>query len=396
MRAQREPIVSLPGISDSTGESMYKIISISGAAVALAALATATSAQAAPGDKIAGSYICVFKAGAVSMGNVRSEANKAASQGGGSLKHVYESSIRGFSTNMSANAVAQLRSRNPNIAYCEQDQEVDAIQADPLVFREVGKPTQSQPPQSKPWGITRVNGGTGSSSGTAWVIDTGIDLDHPDLTVDVGRSRSFVRDPSPDDFNGHGSHVSGIIAAKNNSIGTVGVTPGATLVSVRVLDRSGSGSTSGVIAGVDYVAGAGHAGDVANMSLGGGVSQALDDAVVAAASGGVRFTLAAGKESQRATLHSPARANGPNVYTVSSFAQGDVWSSFSNYGNPPIDYAEPGSSIFSSYKNGGYATLSGTSMAAPHLAGILLGGTVHNGGTVSGDPSAPADTIGVK
>ena len=365
------------------------------AAVGLA-LVGVMPAAAAPGDKIAGSYICVFKAGAVAKGSVRSEANRAASAAGGSVGHVYANSIRGFSASMSANGAQRAAAHNPNIAYCEQNQEVDAIQAGPFVFRELGKPTPSQPPQTKPWGIARVNGGTGSSSGTAWVIDTGIDFDHPDLNVDVGRSRSFVRDPSPDDFNGHGSHVSGIIAAKDNSIGVVGVTPGATLVSVRVLDRSGSGSTSGVIAGVDYVAGAGSAGDVANMSLGGGVSQALDDAVVAAASGGVKFTLAAGNESQSATLHSPARANGPNVYTVSSFAQGDVWSSFSNFGNPPIDYAEPGSSIYSSYKNGGYATLSGTSMAAPHLAGILLAGAVHNGGTVSGDPDGNPDTIGTK
>jgi subtilisin family serine protease len=375
---------------------MKPIVRLLGATIIAGVAAASVPALAAPGDKISGSYVCVFKPGAVSRANVHAEAARAASNGGGQLGHVYENSIRGFSANMSAMGAQQAAAHNKSIAYCEQDQEIDMIQANPLVFRELGKPVPQQPPQTKPWGITRVNGGTGSSTHTAWVIDTGIDLNHPDLTVDVGRSRSFVRDSSPDDDNGHGSHVSGIIAAKNNSIGVIGVTPGATLVAVRVLDRSGSGTTSGVIAGVDYVAGAGVSGDVANMSLGGGVSQALDDAVVAAASGGVSFTLAAGNESQSATLHSPARANGPNVYTVSSFAQGDVWSSFSNFGNPPIDYAEPGSSIYSSYKNGGYATLSGTSMAAPHLAGILLGGAVRSGGTVSGDPSAPADTIGVK
>jgi subtilisin family serine protease len=359
--------------------------------------AASTPAQAAPGAKIENSYICVFKAGAVSRGNVNAEAGKAASNGGGQVKHIYQNSIRGFAASMSANGARQAAAHNPNIAYCEQDQEVSIIQVDPLVFRELGKPAPQQPAQQKPWGITRVGGGTGSSSATAWIIDTGIDLDHPELNVDVSRSRSFVRDSSPDDANGHGSHVSGIIAARDNGVGVVGVTPGARLVAVRVLDRSGSGSNSGVIAGVDYVGGAGVAGDVANMSLGGGVSQALDDAVVAASNAhGVKFTLAAGNESQSATLHSPARANGPNVYTVSSFAQGDVWSSFSNFGNPPVDYAEPGSAIYSTYKNGGYATLSGTSMAAPHLAGILLAGAVHSGGTVSGDPAAPADTIGVK
>lgn len=375
---------------------MNALVRLLGTTVIVGIAAASAPARAAPGDKIAGSYICVFKPGAVARGNVRAEAAKAASNAGGQVRHHYQNSVRGFSAAMSANGAQQAAANNRNIAYCEQDQEMSIIQSDPLVFRTLGKPAPTQPAQTTPWGITRVNGGSGSSSATAWVIDTGIDLDHPDLNVDSGRSRSFVRDSSPDDFNGHGSHVAGTIAAKNNAIGVIGVTPGATLVSVRVLDRSGSGTNSGVIAGVDYVAGAGQAGDVANMSLGGGVSQALDDAVVAAAATGVKFTLAAGNESESATLHSPARANGPNVYTVSSFAKNDVWSSFSNYGNPPVDYAEPGSSIPSTYKNGGYATLSGTSMAAPHLAGILLGGAVRGGGTVSGDPSAPADTIGVR
>jgi subtilisin family serine protease len=369
-----------------------KTVALLFAASAIGAVAFgSTAAVAKPGDKIEGSYICVFKAGAVSRANVRAEAARAA---GNSVRHVYENSIHGFSA--AANSAAALQAHNPNIAYCEQDQEVDAIGGGPFDFRELGRPAPSQPPQSKPWGITRVNGGTGSTSATAWVIDTGIDLNHPDLNVDVGRSRNFSTGASPDDGNGHGSHVSGIIAAKDNSIGVVGVTPGATLVAVRVLNNAGSGTNSGVIAGVDYVAGAGHAGDVANMSLGGGVSQALDDAVVAAAATGVKFTIAAGNSSQSATLSSPARANGPNVYTVSAFAQGDTFASFSNYGNPPIDYSEPGVSVYSCYKGGGYATLSGTSMAAPHLAGILIGGTVHSGGTVSGDPDGNPDTIGVK
>ena len=360
----------------------------------IVALTAVTPASAAPGDKIAGSYICVFKNG-VGRDKVRNEASRAAGAG---LKHIYSNSIRGFSA--SANSAAQLQSRNPNIAYCEQDQEMAAIQSDPLVFRELGKPAGSQPNQSIPWGVGRVKGGanTGTPNGYAWVIDSGIDLDHPDLNVDVGLSRNFSSGPSPEDGHGHGTHVAGTIGARSdNNIGVVGVTPGVKLIAVRVLNNAGSGTNSGVIAGVDYVAGAAGGVGVANMSLGGGPSQALDDAVVRAAATGVKFTLAAGNESESATNHSPARAEGPNVYTVSSFAQGDKWSSFSNFGNPPIDYAEPGSSIKSTYKGGGYATMSGTSMAAPHLAGILLTrATPASGGTITDDPDNKDDTIGTK
>ncbi len=372
------------------------------AAAAVTALVGVTPAFAKAGDKIEGSYICVFKAGAVSRANAHAEANRAA---GASLGHVYDTAIRGFSAHMSASAIAQLKSRNSNIAYCEQDQEVDAIEGGPFDFRIVGRPSGSQPVQSVPWGVARVHGGTGTGagSGTAWVIDTGINLSHPDLNVDAARSRNFSNGNSPEDGNGHGSHVAGIIGAKDNSIGVVGVSPGATLVAVRVLNNAGSGTNSDVIAGVNYVAANGHSGDVANMSLGGGVSQALDQAVVNAAATGVSFTLAAGNESDSATNHSPARANGPNVYTVSAFAKGasatdtdDPWASYSNFGSP-VDYAEPGSAIPSTYKSGGYATLSGTSMAAPHLAGILLTrANPASGGTVDNDPDGNPDTIGTK
>ena len=109
----------------------------------------------------------------------------------------------------------------------------------------------------------------------------------------------------------------------------------------------------------------------------------------------VRFVLAAGNESQNAANSSPARANGPNVYTISSFAVGDNWSSFSNFGNPPVDFAEPGSAIRSTWIGSGYNTISGTSMAAPHFAGILLQGAPGNGGRVNGDPDGNPDTIGI-
>jgi len=369
---------------------MKKLAILAIAGLPLVALAQPAYAQKA-GDKIAGSYVCVFKKGTVSRGNAQAEANRAVQANGGQLKHVYSVAIQGFAADLPAQAVERMRASNPNIAYCEQDQ----VFSNPPV-RMDAQPGFGAAAQETPWGIARVNGGAAGSFRTAWVIDSGIQLNHPDLSVDTARSRNFVaRETSPEDLNGHGTHVAGTIAALDNGIGVIGVAPGALVVAVRVLDRRGSGSTSGVIAGVDYVAANGRAGDVANMSLGGGVSTSLDTAVVNASAGGVRFTLAAGNESDNANNHSPARANGPNVYTVSAFSVGDNWASFSNFGNPPIDFAEPGVSVKSTYLNSGYATMSGTSMAAPHLAGLLLAGAVRSGGVVNGDPAAPADTIGV-
>ncbi len=372
-----------------------KMLGLALAALPLVALAAPAQAQVA-GEKIANSYICVFKANAVSRGSVESEANRSVKAQGGQVKHVYRVALQGFNANMPAQAVERMQAANPNIAYCEQDQ----IMAAPPIRIE-GKPGGgggTQPAQTTPWGIARVNGGAAGTFGTAWVIDTGIDYTHPDLNVDTARSRSFLGGTTtPADQNGHGTHVAGTIAAYDNTIGVIGVAPGARVVAVRVLDRRGSGSNSGVIAGVDYVASVGQPGDVANMSLGGGISAALDTAVINASAGGVKFALAAGNSSTDANTSSPARANGPNIYTVSAFANGDTWASFSNYGNPPIDYAEPGVSINSTWLSGGYNTISGTSMATPHLAGILLARSVPaNGGVVSGDPAAPADPIGTR
>ena len=372
-----------------------KMLGLALAALPLVALAAPAQAQVA-GEKIANSYICVFKANAVSRGSVESEANRSVKAQGGQVKHVYRVALQGFNAHMPAQAVERMQAANPNIAYCEQDQ----IMAAPPIRIE-GKPGGgggTQPAQTTPWGIARVNGGAAGTFGTAWVIDTGIDYTHPDLNVDTARSRSFLGGTTtPADQNGHGTHVAGTIAAYDNTIGVIGVAPGARVVAVRVLDRRGSGSNSGVIAGVDYVASVGQPGDVANMSLGGGISAALDTAVINASAGGVKFALAAGNDGGDANLHSPARANGPNIFTVSAFANGDTWASFSNYGNPPIDYAEPGVSINSTWLSGGYNTISGTSMATPHLAGILLARSVPaNGGVVSGDPAAPADPIGTR
>ena len=160
-----------------------------------------------------------------------------------------------------------------------------------------------------------------------------------------------------------------------------------------MLSSRGSGSYSGVVAGVDHVAANGSSGDVANMSLGGGFSQAMNDAVEAAAAEGIKFALAAGNSAADAKNYSPASANGPNIFTISAMGEGDLWASFSNYGNPPIDYCAPGVFIKSTWKDGGYNTISGTSMATPHVAGLLLLENTQTDGNVIGDPDEMGDPI---
>lgn len=150
-----------------------------------------------------------------------------------------------------------------------------------------------------------------------------------------------------------------------------------------------------VIAGIDYVGANCESSDVANMSLEGGYIyiQALNYAVVAA-SDSCPFVLAAGNFGRDASGVSPASANGPNIYTVSAFSNGDDWAPFSNYGSV-VDYAGPGVGIRSTWKDGGYNSISGTSMAAPHIAGILLVENISTDGTVNGDPDGNPDPIGV-
>ena len=366
------------------------------ATASLIAIAGVVAAAPAAAQKIENQYVCVFNPGLVGKGQVKAEANRSARAGGANVKFTYERTIRGFAVNAAPQAVARMQANNPRIAYCEQDQVYSVSAPPPGKGPGGGGDGGSQPSETTPWGVTRVGGGQTGATGRALVIDSGVDFDHPDLNVDVSLAANFTRDKDADDGNGHGTHVAGTIAAiKGNGIGVVGVAPGVTVVGIKVLDRRGSGSTSGVIAGIEYAASIANSNDVANMSLGGGFSQALNDAVIAAAQGGLEFALAAGNESTSATTKSPASANHPNIYTISSFAQGDNWSSFSNYGNPPVDYAEPGSSILSTYKGGGYATLSGTSMASPHMAGLLLLGSPRSGGTVKGDPDGNPDTIGI-
>lgn len=305
-------------------------------------------------------------------------------------EQAYASALKGVAIELTENEADKL-ALSPNVKGVYPDMMVNFGLPDVSIN---GKPAPQPVAQSTPWGITRIGGSADGTGKTAWIIDTGIDMDHPDLTVDQTRGKNFISlTAKPDDDNGHGTHCAGIVAAKNNNLGVVGVAAGATVVPIKVLNRRGSGAYSAIIAGVDYVAANGQAGDAVNMSLGGPTYQALDDAILKLASKGIKVALAAGNESQNTNNVSPGRVNGTNIYTISAMGTGDLWASYSNYANPPIDYCAPGSSIYSTYKSGGYATLSGTSMAAPHVCGLLLLGNISTSGTVKNDPDRNADPI---
>ena len=352
---------------------------------------------------IPGKYIVVLKSDVSMKGMpaaVREKVIGILTANGASstaIDHVYATALQGFSATLSPGLLKKLEA-SADVDYIEADIEMSISQGK-------GKPGGgggggTSPSQTIPWGITRVGGAGDGTGKTAWIIDTGIDLTHPDLNVDDTRGFSAFtngKDAGFDDGNGHGSHVAGTVAALNNGIGVVGVAAGAMVVPVKVLGARGSGSNSGVIAGVDHVAQYGQPGDAANMSLGGSISTALDQAVLNASTvSGVKFSLAAGNETDDANNHSPARVNGPNIYTVSAHDINNQFAYFSNFGNPPVDYCAPGVSISSTWKDGGYNTISGTSMAAPHVCGILLLGTVKSGGFVSGDPDGNPDILANK
>lgn len=319
----------------------------------------------------------------------------------GDLLHAYVGEFSGFAAQLSTSEAAQLKAR-PEVEFVVEDRiwTLDITLPD---FADIQAQTEAigaQAAQSTPWGIARVGGAGNGVGKVAYVIDTGVDLDHPDLTVNTSLSRTFIRrGRSADDDNGHGSHVAGTIAAKDNSVGVVGVAAGATIVAIKVLNGQGSGTTADIVAGLNYVGNTASPGSVANLSLGGGIDVALDNAVLAVALRGIFVSLAAGNSARNATTFSPARVNATNLFTVSATDSDDKFASFSNFGNPPIDIAEPGVSIVSTYRNGQYATLSGTSMAAPHAAGILLlrGGSLGTDGrNATNDPAAPADPIGIR
>ena len=342
---------------------------------------------------------------------VNSRAREVAARFGGRIKYTYTNAINGFAITMPSVAMARMtRTGGLDIVSVTRDQIV-TIDAKPDKPGKPGGGSGEEPApegcdQSLPWGVARVTGMTmktetcavsdpksvnspnyGSSSYSVCVIDTGVDIDHSDLNVSALYFNAITKE-SRDDLNGHGSHVAGTIGAAANKFGVVGVAPGVEIVSVKVLNRRGSGSYAGVIMGVDWVAGLEAGCEVANMSLGGPVSSELDLAVTCAAATarkdgdgcpvgseprGVTFTLAAGNSGEDAIGHSPARVGGgnDNIHTIAAMDINSNWASWSNYGSA-VDYIEPGVSISSTWKNGGYKTISGTSMSAPHMAGLVL------------------------
>lgn len=365
-------------------------------AVTLAAACSAPDATVAPGEGEGGAplfdrsssnaplYMVTFRD---DVADVRGAAAELGRRGGFVPLAVREHAARGFDAIIPPNALAAIRN-DPRVAMIEED---GVVTLD--LPRETARPGGGSAGQQTPWGITRVGGAGDGTGRTAWIIDTGIDLDHPDLNTSRNCHTHFTG-TSPDDGNGHGTHVAGTVAAKNNTSGVVGVAANAYVCAVRVLGNSGSGQWSWIVNGVNYVAANGANGDVANMSLGGsGTNATLEKAVSDAAAKGIKFVLAAGNSGADANNFTPARVNGPNIYTISAVDSRGCMASWSNYGNPPVDYAAPGVSILSTWKGGGTKTISGTSMAAPHVAGILLLGSVRADGNATCDPDGNPDPI---
>jgi subtilisin family serine protease len=344
-------------------------------------LATAAAmAAVAPAAASAASYIVVAQDSVADPGALAREHGRAH---GAAVSHVYSHSVRGYAASMSANAAARVAA-DPRVAYINDDRPV-AINA-----------------QTVPTGINRIDGelsstvagnGSGVVNVDVAIIDTGIELTHPDLNVYTAGARNCSSGKSAADGNGHGTHVAGTVGALDNAAGVVGVAPGARVWPVRVLNNAGSGSWSSIICGVDFVTAHASEIEVANMSLGGtgtepsaagcSTGDALHDSICRSVAAGITYAVAAGNESDNAANHVPGAYD--EVITVSALADfnglpgggaaatcradvDDTFASFSNFGSD-VDLIAPGVCINSTWKRGGYSTISGTSMASPHVAG---------------------------
>ena len=253
---------------------------------------------------------------------------------------------------------------------------VKTVELDVVQYAYKGKPVPPAPVQDTPWGVGKIEApfvwtgyllrGAGVDVG---IIDTGIDMDHPDLKANVkGGWNCIAETANFDDDNGHGSHVAGTVAGVDNTIGVIGVAPSANLWGIKVLNRSGRGTTSDIIEGMQWAID--HDLDVINMSLGtSSYVEAYEIATDAVLDAGVIMVCSAGNSGPAEnTVGYPAAFEG--VIAVAATDSADVVASFSSRGEQ-VDVAAPGVSIFSTTKSGGYTTMSGTSMAAPHVTGTV-------------------------
>ncbi len=258
--------------------------------------------------------------------------------------------------------------------------------------------------QSVPCGIAKVGGfANGEQKATwIWILDTGVDLDHPDLNVETTYAKSFVTsESSADDFKGHGTHVAGIAAAKDNSIGVVGVSAGATIVPVKVLDRTGRGDWEWLMKGLQYVLDNAIAGDVVNMSIWApgylnceNSDIALRNRIRELGNAGIYVVMIAGNNNTDAIKSSPGCIDGAKLYTVAAIDCSNTWwnddlTIGSNWNKStrsfPVDWVSIGVNVKSTIPGGRYGLDDGTSMAAPHVAGIIhaRGGPPRSVGTVT-------------
>lgn len=306
---------------------------------------------------IAGRYIVVFRPG--SAGHDVSAAADAAARMGGKIHYIYTDAVQGFAASLPEEALQGLR-HNPNVEFIEIDQTVSiGIEtAQSVSTWNLDRIDQRYLPLDGYYGYTS----TGTNV-TAYIIDTGIRFSHTEFT---GRA-SFGYDAfggNGGDCNGHGTHVAGTVGGF-----TYGVAKNVALVAVRVLDCKGSGTVSGVIAGVDWVTRNKSGPAVANMSLGGGLSMALDNAVTTSIGSGITYAIAAGNSNRDACKFSPARV--PAAITVGATTSTDARAYYSNYG-ACLDLFAPGSVVTSAWNTSDSATntISGTSMATPNVTGV--------------------------